>query len=349
MPFLRNAWYCAGWSSELDGDRLLGRTLLNEPVLMYRRQDGTPVAIGNRCPHRFAPLHLGRRQGDQVACRYHGLAFGPDGECVHNPQGDGGIPKAARVPRYALVERWEALWIWMGDAEQADAALIPDLTEASPRPDWAHVTGYLEVPAHYELVADNLLDLSHVPYLHPFLTSQEPVPEGFREIRELKQDGDTVWSMHCNLNTTMTPLLKLLWEDAPPLVEGYFDMRWQPPANLLMLAGAATMGSGRQVGAAIPMAHLLTPATDSTTHYFWSMARNRKVGDPATDEQVRIGISAAFRNEDEAMIAECYKMMGTSDLLSLKPVLLPGDAPAMRARRILAARVEAESQSKSPR
>lgn len=346
MTFLRNTWYCASWSSELADDQLLARTLLNEPVLIYRRHDGTPVAIGNRCPHRFAPLSLGRKEGDAVACPYHGLVFGPDGQCTYNPHGDGAIPKAARVPSYPLVERWEALWIWMGDAERADPALIPDLAQASPRSGWAHVTGHLEVPVNYELVADNLLDLSHVPYLHPMLKSQGPVPEGFREVRELKQDGDTVWSMHCNLNTTITPLLNMLWEEAPALVEGYFDMRWEPPSNLLLLAGAAPMGSNRRDGVDIPMAHLLTPATEQATHYFWSLARNRKVDDPATDEQLRMGISAVFKNEDEAMIAECNRMMGTSDLMSLKPVLLPGDAPALRARRVLAARLEAESAAR---
>lgn len=342
MAFLRNTWYCAGWASELATDTLLSRKLLGEPVLLYRQQDGTAVAIGNRCPHRFAPLHLGRKVGDGVACPYHGLVFSPTGECVDNPHGDGSIPKAAKVPRYPLVERWEALWIWMGDEDKADPALIPDLMEGSRRPGWAFVTGYLDVPVHYEMVADNLLDLSHVPYLHPFLTPQQALPPEFRVERDLRQDGDTVWSMHCNLNSPITPLLGMLWEDAPPLIEGYFDMRWTPPSNLLMIAGAAKLGSQRQEGAAIPMAHLLTPADEHSTHYFWSQARNKKIDSPEVDEQVRIGISNAFENEDEAMLLECYKLMGTSDLMSLKPVLLPGDGPALRARRILAARIEAE-------
>jgi vanillate O-demethylase monooxygenase subunit len=341
--FLKNAWYCAGWASELGIGPLLARKLLNEPVLLYRRQDGTPVAIGNRCPHRFAPLHKGHRQGDNVACPYHGLVFGPDGDCVHNPHEEGAIPKAAKVPHYPLVERWDALWIWMGDPQQADPATIPDLTEASARPGWAFVTGSLEVPVNYEMVADNLLDLSHVPYLHPFLTPREAPPPEFKVMRDLRQDGDTVWSMHCNLNSRITPLLGMLWEDAPPLIEGYFDMRWQPPSNLMMVAGAAVMGSQRQEGAAIPMAHLLTPADEHTTHYFWSQARNRKVGMPEVDEQVRTGIAHAFQHEDEAMMAECYALMGTPDLMSLKPVLLPGDAAALRARRILASRIEAEA------
>lgn len=342
MAFVRDTWYCAGWSDDLGPTDLTPRLILNEPVLLYRREDGTAVAIGNRCPHRFAPLHLGRHDGDNVVCPYHGLAFGPSGACVHNPHGDGTIPKAAKVPQYPLVERHDTLWIWMGDAAKADADLIPDFGETARRPGWGRVRGTLEVPVPYELVADNLLDLSHVPYLHPFLTPKGPMPEGFREVRELKQDGDTVWSMHCLLNSPITPLFQLLWEDAPALIEGYFDMRWTPPSNLLLRVGVASMGAGREDGVKTPMAHLLTPATPTSTHYFWCQARDRKTDDAMLDEQLKAGIDKTFRDEDESMLGHCYKLMGTADLMSLKPVLLPGDAPALRARRILGARLEAE-------
>jgi vanillate O-demethylase monooxygenase subunit len=343
MTFLKDAWYCAGWAEELIAGKPIQRRLLGEPVLLYRREEGAPVALGDRCPHRFAPLHLGRQEGDNIACPYHGLVFGPDGDCVHNPHGDGAIPKAAKVARYPLVERWAALWIWMGDASRADPALIPDLAASAPRPGWACVRGYLEVPANYELVTDNLLDLSHVAYLHPFLTPDPAtLPPEFREVRDLQQDGDTVWAMHCILNSPITPLLGMLWQDAPPLVEGYFDMRWQPPSNLLMIAGAAVMGSRREEGVAIPTCHLLTPIDEHRTHYFWQQGRNRMIDSKEVDEQIRIGISSAFKNEDEAMIAQCLELMGTSDLMSLKPVLLPGDAAALRARRILSQRIAAE-------
>ena len=344
MAFLRNTWYCAGWSADLGADDLNARILLNEPVLLYRKEDGTPVAIGDRCPHRFAPLHLGRKQGDCVACPYHGLVYGPSGECVHNPHGKGVIPARARVPSYLLVERYDALWIWMGDPSLADPAQIPDFSDSSARPGWGHVRGYLDVPVPYEMVTDNLMDLGHVPYLHTFLASQGPLPDGFREERALKQDGDIVWSMHRNLNTVLNPLFKLLWTDAPEIVEGYFDMRWTPPSNLLLQAGAAKMDGRREDGARTPMAHLLTPATESRTHYFWSQARNRRTDEPAIDEQMKAGIDHAFRNEDEAMLKQCFELMGTTDLLSLQPVLMPGDGPAMRVRKILAARIEAEGK-----
>jgi vanillate O-demethylase monooxygenase subunit len=123
--FLKNCWYVAAWAKDV-GRELLGRTYLSESVCLYRKEDGTPVAIGDRCPHRFAPLHLGQLKGDVVECPYHGLQFDCSGKCSHNPHGDGKIPAAAKVRQYTLAERHSLLWIWMGDPERADAALIPD-------------------------------------------------------------------------------------------------------------------------------------------------------------------------------------------------------------------------------
>src|SRR5580704_1213723 len=114
MAMLRNSWYVAGWASELVHGRLLGRTYLNEPVVLFRQTDGTPVALSDRCPHRFAPLHLGKQLGDVVQCGYHGLEFGSDGRCVRNPHGKG-APPGAKLRRYPLIERYDLLWIWPGE------------------------------------------------------------------------------------------------------------------------------------------------------------------------------------------------------------------------------------------
>lgn len=347
MAFLRNVWYCAAWSTELDSSDLIGRSILNEPVLLYRLTDGKAVATSNRCPHRFAPLHLGKKIGDAVQCPYHGLRFGATGECIHNPHGDGIIPRAAKVKTYPLEDRYGALWIWMGDPDKADATQIPDFSEASEREGWAVVRGYLEVGSHYELVADNLLDLSHVKYLHPFLspTIDGEVPPDFREDRELKQVGETVWSMHSWPGSLAVPLITLLWDDCPDILDGYADMRWDPPSNLFLLSGGVSVGGRREDGVQTPFAHILTPATDTTTHYFWSSARNRKIDDLEVSQHLRKGMDTTFRLEDEPMIAACQEMMGTTDLMSLKPVLLSADGAALRARRVLAQRLEAERRA----
>lgn len=347
MAFLRNAWYCAGWANELT-DKPLGRTFLGEPVVMYRKADGTAVAIGGRCPHRFAPLAMGRVVGDAIECPYHGLRFSQSGACSHNPHGDGAIPKAACVPAYALAERHGALWIWMGDAAAADQALLPDMREIADQAGWRVIRGHLAVGAHYELLTDNLMDLSHVPYLHPFLSNGGALPPDYEEIRALKQDGDTVHSLHTTRNLPMTPLFGMLWGEQPPAVGDLrANMRWDPPSNLMLDVGMVPPGGQVTAGPSLPTAHLLTPETENSTHYFWAQARNRKVDDEQLDGMLHAGITDVFKNEDERMIVACADMMGTNDLFSLRPVLLPGDGPAIRARRVLGARIDKEHAAKA--
>jgi len=341
MAYLRNAWYCAGWGADL-GSEPISRTYLNEPVLLYRLQSGKAVAIGERCPHRFAPLHKGKLKDDCIECPYHGLRFDASGACVHNPHGDGAIPKAAKVKAYPLAERHGALWIWMGDPALADESQIVDAGEIEVREGWDQVKGQLKVQAHYQLLADNLLDLTHVQFLHPFLADNGPPPPGFAYFTDLKQEGDTVCAINQLTNVRVTPLFKMLWDKPPELVELRAHMRWHPPSTLLLDTGSNPVGGSRSEGPSLPTAHFLTPETETSTHYFWAQARDRKVGDAALSEILGKGIDAAFRNEDQPMIEDCQSLMNTTDLMSLKPVLLQTDAPAIRARRVLSGLIAQE-------
>ena len=126
MTYLRNTWYVAAWASELGANQLLARTVLDEPLVFFRDVDGKPVALIDRCPHRFAPLSQGKILGNSVQCPYHGLQFGVDGRCTHNPHGP--IPAAAKLKTYPLLERFGAIWIWMGDATKADESALADLS-----------------------------------------------------------------------------------------------------------------------------------------------------------------------------------------------------------------------------
>jgi vanillate O-demethylase monooxygenase subunit len=342
MAFLRNAWYCAGWTNELS-DRPLGRTFLGEPVAMYRQTNGAAVAVGGRCPHRFAPLSMGKVVDDCIECPYHGLRFGPSGACSHNPHGDGAIPKAASVRAYTLAERDGIVWIWMGDQTLADPRRVPDMHEIAEQQGWRVIRGELKVKAHYELLTDNLMDLSHVPFLHPFLSNAEALPADYHEVRSLKQEGETVYSLHTAKNLPMTPLFAMLWDgETPAQGDLRANMRWEAPANLLLDVGMVPPGAPGAAGPSLPIAHLLTPETEHSTHYFWALARDRKVDDAQMDGILHAGISDVFKNEDERMIVECAHMMDTNDLFSLNPVLLQGDGPSIRARRLLRTRIDKE-------
>jgi phenylpropionate dioxygenase-like ring-hydroxylating dioxygenase large terminal subunit len=344
MTFLQDAWYCAGFTSDLPAGQTHAITMLGEPLVLFRTSEGTVTALQDRCPHRFAPLSRGPLIDAQLQCPYHGLRFDAAGRCSHNPHGDGTIPKAAQVRAYPVLERHAALWVWMGDAGAADPALLPDFTDVDERPGWSRVQGHLHVQAHYQLISDNLLDLSHVQFLHPFLFNRNvPPPADFRVVYRLEQHDDCVIAINELKNTPNTCLYQMLWErGAPPVyVDMRANMRWHAPALLLLDTGAAPVDGRRAEGPSAPSAHWLTPETATSTHYFWAAARDRHVGDAQVSAQMADGIGRAFANEDEPMIEACQRNMGTADLMALAPVLLPTDGAALRARRVLAAKIEA--------
>lgn len=337
MPYLRSAWYCVGYPEQLSDGAVQTITVLDEPLALFRDPEGRFVALQDRCPHRFAPLSQGKLVEGQLQCGYHGLRFDARGRCVLNPHGDGHIPAAATVRRYATLERHGALWVWMGDAQRADPARLPDFSMVEERPGWTRVQDRLHVRANYQLVIDNLLDLSHVQYLHPFLADPAPPPPGFKPRIELRQQGNTVTAINEMNSIRTNGLFAMLWErgEPPALCDMRANMHWHPPSLLYLDTGATSVGADKADGPTTEFAHWLTPETTSTTHYFWVGTRNRHVGNQAVSAQFHAGVDGAFRNEDEPMIERLQRQIGARDLFEMQPVMLPTDGPAVRARRVL--------------
>jgi vanillate O-demethylase monooxygenase subunit len=162
--WIRNAWYVAAWTHEIEPGRIEARTVIDQPLVLFRTTDGRIVALEDRCPHRFAPLSMGRLEGDALRCMYHGLKFAPDGKCIEIP-GQERIPHSACVRRFPLEVVGSWVWVWMGDASLADRTAIPP-TVALDDPAWRLQAGQLDYDAHYLLIDDNLLDLSHLSFTH---------------------------------------------------------------------------------------------------------------------------------------------------------------------------------------
>ena len=158
-----NAWYAAAFADEV-GRAPLARILLNEPIVLYRREDGVPVALEDRCCHRRAPLSKGKVIGDRLQCGYHGFTFDGSGACVVIP-GQDRVPASVGVRSYPLAERHGIVWIWMGEAAKVDPSRIPDFKENTAI-GWWPTRVLLPIKAHYQLVVENLLDLSHVAFVH---------------------------------------------------------------------------------------------------------------------------------------------------------------------------------------
>ncbi|NIF82693.1 aromatic ring-hydroxylating dioxygenase subunit alpha [Comamonas sp. Tr-654] len=346
--YLRNVWYVAAWDTEVPVGKILARTILGERIAIFRDETGNVSALFDRCPHRFAPLSMGKVVGGCVQCPYHGLEFRGDGSCNRNPHGNGQIPKAAQVRSYPMVERWSALWIWMGDPSKADAELIPEFKSLDPEKRWVG-KDYLLAKAEYQLETDNILDLSHIEYLHPGTLGSDAVKQSQSEV---KQEGDTVYSLRLTRNEQLMPSLAQRYGIAEEqLVDRWLDTRWNAPAVMELWVGVAPAGSAdpRAVGKQVPFAHLFTPETATTAHYWFATSYPKRMGEEGrvrAESDIRY-LREPFEREDLPMLEAQQQSLGDNDFWSLKPILLPGDAAAVRTRRVLDALIKAEQEAKA--
>lgn len=341
--FLRNAWYVAAWAEDVTR-ALLPRTLLDEPVLLFRKQDGTVAALADTCPHRFAPLHLGKLVGDTVECGYHGLRFDTAGHCVANPHGNHAIPAAARVAAYPVIERHSLLWIWMGEVERADAGLVPDLGYLAD-PGCRTVGGSMKMAAHYEILVDNLMDPSHAQFLHSkYLDNDGEVA------LKTTQEGERVYAKQWLPDRKAPKFYAGYLPGDPDKVDMWIEFIWQAPSLMRNAHGVTPVGRPRLEGAENIGTHILTPETEFSTHYFYGNSRNFKLDDPKIDERIRQWFYDGFVLEDKVMAeAIQQRMRGSTDLLAMNPVLLPIDAAPVRARRQLAQLIATEErEAKAP-
>ena len=348
--FLRNYWYVAAWDHEI-GREPLGRTLLGDPVVMFRKLDGTPVAFEDRCCHRRAPLSLGRVVEDTLQCGYHGLVYDEFGQVIAVP-GQTIVPPDARLRNYPVVERWQWIWIWMGNPADADESLIPNIYWHDD-PEWAVVGGYLNMSCHYQLLVDNLLDLTHETFLHAKTIGNEHVAS--TPLATVTRDGtdevalSTIGRM-ASEGPSVTAVRWMIDIDPPPLYAkaGGFDKqtqkvdRWQiirfePPSHVWLDVGVATAGTGapkgdRDQGITHTVVDGITPETGSSTHYFWTFPRNYRLDDSELDDFLRKGVHNTFL-EDIEMLEGQQRVIDTNH--QAPTIDINADGASVHARRIV--------------
>lgn len=332
---VRNGWYVAGFAKEITRD-LLPRTILNQPVVLYRKQDGTAVAVGGRCPHRHFPLGKSCLKGDAIVCGYHGITFDADGRCIDIPS-QGQVPGSYRIPTYPLIEHGLWAWIWMGDADKADPALLPDLAEIGligegivARAMFAeHVNG------RYQLLNDNLLDLTHLAYLHGTsigtldnaATPEEIVKRpGFLSSRRHMKNADAP-QVAGFLGHNVTKIDRVSGMDfyMPGFHAGIDESRF-PEGHA---RAGELFGMSR-------VFHAVTPEGPRSCHYFFAMATTEAPALALMDEYLKPVIA-----EDKFATEEIEKMLA---IIGENPdeLLIKSDRCAVEGRRMLQAMMDAE-------
>ena len=341
MPFLKNTWYVAANAYELEADKVT-RKICNEQIVMFRQSDGKSGAMIARCPHRFEPLSMGKRIGDTLQCAYHGLRFDGSGACVEAPHDDDSQKARACIKGYAAVERHNLIWIWMGEAADANPDLIPDFGFLADTEKYTSCQGYSYLKGNYQLISDNLLDLSHIHYLHPGIHEGSNFEDFTNKV---KREGDTVYSMlwrhHYHVDAAKRPFFGMPGDAED--VEGQGHARWDAPGVLFVDTAWWDHGSDIEHGVQTPNAHLITPETETTSHYFWGSGRNFARDMEAVTTMTAAQMKNVFETQDGPMVEAQQADMGDStDFLDHKPIILKADAAGVLARRIMKQKIRAE-------
>jgi vanillate O-demethylase monooxygenase subunit len=336
--FMRNQWYVAAMASEI-GDRPLGRTVCGEDIVMFRRKDSSVVVLEDRCPHRKAPLSLGQVIGDDIECPYHGLRLNGNGACTLIPSQQS-ISRGLNAKVYPAIEAHKLLFVWIGEAEKADPALLPDWSMHTS-PEWETVFGYHHVKANYLLVVDNLLDLTHLAFVHR-TTLGASGPGDWLEQQKVWTEGDFVRTRRVMRNVPPSGLVKATKRFTTEKIDRFQESWFRAPSYVMVTIGSELAGTHDDMEHphhVVP--NSITPETENTTHYFWSTARRYALSDPAVSEVFWNVTKTAF-DEDQAMI-EAQQLRIDSDPRKSPLANLEGDAASVAARRLVAKKIASEA------
>jgi phenylpropionate dioxygenase-like ring-hydroxylating dioxygenase large terminal subunit len=329
---LRNAWYIAAWADEF-GREPLARRICNDPIVLFRDRTGCVAALADRCCHRGAPLHMGTVVEDGIQCGYHGLVIDGSGLCVHIP-GQKLIQEDAQVRSYPAVEKDQMLWVWMGDPMKADPATIVDFPYHNDPGKWPNKHDVYPIKANYMLMVDNLMDLTHLGYLHAKTVGGNPAAHVEAEMKTTRTPTGVKFTRW--MRNSVPPPTYIKAAGFTGRVDRWQEFEFVAPSSVLQWTGAADADTGayegkRDGGFQFRLFHGLTPETETSCFYFWSVANGYRQNEPEATEQLYREIAPTFAEDrvmveaQQARLSECGEH-GLIDIAS--------DATRMQMRRM---------------
>ncbi|HHJ1300121.1 aromatic ring-hydroxylating dioxygenase subunit alpha [Pseudomonas sp. P1B16] len=341
-PFIYNEWYVAAFDDEV-GRHLLARRLLDRRVVMYRTEAGEPIALEDRCAHRSFPLSRSHLQGDTIVCGYHGFRYDAAGDLTEVPS-QKNCPRGIGVRRYPLVRQGPLLWIWLGEEALADAAQIPHQAWIDD-PAWACTSGYFHHPGNYVSLHENLMDLTHLSFLHANTIGTPDYASAPYKL-DLKEGHYTL--IREVVPTTLSPVWgKTTGLEGCPSAARIATSEFLSPGlhrvSVTFYDSAQPLEQRQQFH--IRTAHILTPETANSLHYFIVHGRDFAQHDEALGEYMHEQLFAAF-NEDVEGLGALEAALDDRDDHHYE-ISVASDAPAVATRLYLKKRADAERQHDS--
>jgi phenylpropionate dioxygenase-like ring-hydroxylating dioxygenase large terminal subunit len=325
--FPLNAWYAAAYDVEVS-HALFARTICKQKIVMYRQSNGQVAALEDACWHRLLPLSMGRLEGDEVVCGYHGLTFNGQGQCTHMPSQET-INPAACVRSFPVIEKHRFIWIWPGDPALADASLVPDL-------HWNHDTAWAGDGSSIGNRA-----VAEAPFVATHGNRSATVTRWMENI-----EAPPFWAGQ---------LKQARGYEGP--VDRWQIISFEAPCTVSIDVGVAQTDTGavppggnqgdasksdRTHGVNGMVLNTVTPETDCSCHYFWAFARNYMLGEQRLTHQLREGVAGIFREDEHVLEAQQKAIDEHPDHVFYN---LNIDAGSMWARRLIDGLIAKEQQS----
>lgn len=338
-----NAWYAAAWDHEVIKKQPLARTICGRRLALFRKPDNSAAVLEDACWHRLLPLSLGKVDGENLVCGYHGLKFdGTSGRCTHIP-GQTTISPAARVQTFPVVEKYRFVWVWPGDPALADPALVPDMHWHTD-PAWAGDGVLSTVKCDYRLVVDNLLDLTHETFIHPTSVGNDAVADTPFDTTHTEKTVQSVrW-----MNDVEPPPFWAFQLGKTCNVDRWQIINFEAPSTLVIDVGVAPVGTGapegdRSQGVTGISLGTVTPESDTTCHYFWSFVRNYRLTEQGFTTSLTNNLRSIIGEDQAALEAQ---QQAIEDNPHRRVVNIAIDAGGMHARRIIDKMIAAEGAAR---
>jgi phenylpropionate dioxygenase-like ring-hydroxylating dioxygenase large terminal subunit len=341
-PLIRNCWYVAAFSHDVEEGKLFARRLLDVNVVLYRDANGDVKALRDRCAHRSFPLSKGRLENGTVICGYHGFRYDGQGTCIQVPSQADRCPAGISVQSYPVVEMRPHIWIWMGDEALADASTIPATAWMRESPLWAAGHGYIHAKANYVHLHENLLDLSHLTFLHPqtFGTPDYAKAPYTIEIAEPR------FIVRRTVSPTRLPPFYakptgMEGVDAARIVESTFISPALSFSEVVLRNLSVPQGERRDFH--VRTAQIITPESQGSLHYQFTVVRDFALDDPAITPFLLTGVRAVF-NEDVDALEIIASLKEQEDDVDFHEASAPSDRAGVAMRKYLKNLSDAEQQ-----
>jgi vanillate O-demethylase monooxygenase subunit len=254
-PGLRRCWHPVAYAAAVGAEPRAAR-LLGEDLVVWRDAGGAARAFADLCVHRGTALSLGRVDGGELVCPYHGWRYAADGRCTRIPQLAEGaaIPARARATAYRVAERYGLVWVAL-DEPVFPLPEVPELED----PAWRVVqTGPFAWQADASRQVENFTDFGHFAFVHPGLLGDPARPEV--AAHEVHADGHVlryVYARPDEPNTDALPVFAAEARKEPTRYTRYAlhlpytiveHIGWGAPDGMVYFFASQPVDGGRSIG-----------------------------------------------------------------------------------------------------